>query len=185
MGAIVAISILAAVPAVINPAVYLQFVEMYRNPGQATPFELPAPSLGSFLNLAVPQKSLLIQFLPPIAGVLWFVWHWRHHRDRWNWPEQMPLILLVSVSTSAYAWTYDYVILLPAVVQALVSITRKGAVWYKTRAALSYGLINGLYLILKFVLVSDYYYFWLAPAFLLTYLTVRPPAKTASSSLPE
>ena len=181
MGAIVAISILAAVPAILDPAVYSQFIEMYRNPGQPTPFELPAPSLGSFLKLAVPHNNLPIQFLPPVAGALWFIWHWRRHRNGWNWPEQMPLILLVSVSTSAYAWTYDYVVLLPAVIHGLV-MARPGAVWHKNPAVVFYGFFNVLYLGLKFVLVYDYYYFWLAPAFLLTYLGARCLAKSDSSA---
>lgn len=80
---------------------------------------------------------------------------------------------------SAYAWTYDYVILLPAVIHGLVLLTRGNAVWYKNGTLLSYGLINLLYLLLKFVLVSDYYYFWLAPAYLLIYLTL--PGKNNST----
>jgi hypothetical protein len=181
IAAVVAVSILAIVPAAINPAVYSQFIEMYRNPGQATPFELPAPSLGSFLKLAVPHENVPVQFLPPMAGALWLVWYWTRHKDGWNWPEQLPLILLVSVSTTAYAWSYDYVVLLPAVIHGLV-ITRSMGVWYKNSALIFYSLINGLYLGLKFVLLSDYYYFWLAPAFLLTYLKARSAAKPRSAS---
>ena len=163
----------------IDPAVYSQFFEMYRNPGRTTPFELPAPSLGSLLTASIPHTSLPIQFLPPLLGVLWFVWHWTRYKDHWEWHEQMPIILLVSLTMSAYAWTYDYVILLPAVIHGLVLLTRGNAVWYKNGTLLSYGLINLLYLLLKFVLVSDYYYFWLAPAYLLIYLTL--PGKNNST----
>jgi hypothetical protein len=53
-------------------------------------------------------------------------------------------------------------------------ITRQAGSWYRSWTLLSYGLISGLYLVLKFVVLSDYYYFWVAPAFLLTYLSVRP-----------
>ena len=179
LGALVAGLIIAAIPAMIDPAVYSQFLEMYRNPGRTTPFELPAPSLGSLLTASIPHTSLPIQFLPPLLGVLWFVWHWTRYKDHWEWHEQMPIILLVSLTMSAYAWTYDYVILLPAVIHGLVLLTRGNAVWYKNGTLLSYGLINLLYLLLKFVLVSDYYYFWLAPAYLLIYLTL--PGKNNST----
>ena len=93
----------------------------------------------------------------------------------------MPLILLVSVSTSAYAWTYDYVVLLPAVIHGLV-MARPGTAWHKNPAVVFYGFFNVLYLGLKFVLVYDYYYFLLAPAFLLTYLGARCLAKSDSSA---
>lgn len=169
LGAILAGIVVSAIPAIIDPAVYSQYVEMYRNPGQSTPFELPAPSLGSLLTLSVPHGNLPIQFLPPLLGTLWFLWHWRRYKDRWDWSEQMPIVLLVSLVLSAYAWTYDQVILLPAVIQGLVWSTRKDAPWYRNWLLLSYGTINALYLVLKTVLVSDYYYFWLAPAFLLIY----------------
>jgi hypothetical protein len=41
-GAIVAGLIVAGIPMIIDPAVYFQFIDMYRFPGRSTPFELPA-----------------------------------------------------------------------------------------------------------------------------------------------
>ena len=49
-GALMAGTIIATIPAIFDPAVYFQFLEMYRFPGRSTPFELPAPSIGSFLT---------------------------------------------------------------------------------------------------------------------------------------
>ncbi|HVO93145.1 MAG TPA: glycosyltransferase family 87 protein [Terriglobales bacterium] len=173
-GAILAGAVAAAIPVIFDPAVYLHFLELYRNPGQPTPFELPNASIGSVLMLTLPRKNLPIQFLPPLLAVLWFFWHWARYRERWDWAEQIPILLLVSLSMSSYAWTYDYVILLPAVMRGFAMITRQAGSWYRSWTLLSYGLISGLYLVLKFVVLSDYYYFWVAPAFLLTYLSVRP-----------
>ena len=86
--------------------------------------------------------------------------------------EQIPILLLVSLTMSAYAWTYDYVVLLPAVVHGLVFATRapRNRAWYKNSAVVLYVITNVLYLGLRFVLLSDYYFFWFAPALLVIYL---------------
>jgi hypothetical protein len=86
---------------------------------------------------------------------------------------------------SAYAWTYDLVILLPAVIQALVIVRGKTARWYKSPFVLSYCGINLAYFIAKaFVTTTDIYYFWLAPAFLLTYLGITGRLTLVTSAYP-
>ena len=187
VGAIAAGSIVATLPAIIDPAVYAQFIEMYRNPGRTTPFDLPAPSLGSLLTLLVPHSNFPIQFLPPFLSICWLGRYWAHHKGCWDWAEQMPILVLVSLTMSAYAWTYDYVVLLPAVVQGLVYAIHgpPGRAWYRNWAVVLYGIINGLHLSLRFVLFSDYYFFWYAPALLVTYLGVRAtPAKLIQPGSP-
>jgi len=171
-GALVAVSFVAAIPALIDPAIYSEFIEMYRNPGRTTPFELPAPSLGSLLKLYMPYGTLPLQFLPPVLATLWFLWHWSRYKDCWDWAEQMPLLLLVSLTMSAYAWTYDHVIVLPAVIQAFAIVRNKTHLWYKNPFVLLYCGINLAYIISKLLITTDIYYFWLAPAFLLTYVGI-------------
>jgi hypothetical protein len=180
-GALVAMSLIAAIPALLDPAIYSEFVEMYRNPGRTTPFELPAPSLGSLLKLYVPSGTVPLQFLPPALGTLWLIGHWTRYKDSWDWAEQMPLLLLVSLTMSAYAWTYDHVIVLPAVIQALAIVRSKTHLWYKNPFVLLYCGINLAYIISKLLITTDIYYFWLAPAFLLTYLGIRAGRKGLAS----
>jgi hypothetical protein len=67
-GALMAGTIIATIPAIFDPAVYFQFLEMYRFPGRSTPFELPAPSIGSFLTRYVAPGNVASQFLPPFLG---------------------------------------------------------------------------------------------------------------------
>lgn len=172
-GAIVAGLIAAIIPAIIDPAVYQQYIDMYRFPGQSTPFELPAPSLGSLLTRYVPHGNMPIQFLPPLLGTFWFLWHWQNHKENWHWPEQAPMMILVSLTLSAYAWTYDQVILLPAVIHGLAILNQQRSSWYKSGIVLLYGGINGCYLVAKLMVTTDSYFFWLAPAFLLTYFGLR------------
>ena len=184
-GALVAGLIVAIVPAIFDPAIYQQFLDMYKSPGQSTPFELPAPSLGSLLTRYVPHGSMPIQFLPPLLGTFWFLWHWQNHKERWNWAEQVPMMLLVSLTLSAYAWTYDLVILLPAVIHGLAIVSRRTSPWYKSAVVLLYGGINGCYLAGKLMVTTDGYYFWLAPAFLLTYVGLRAVSRTNSAAAPQ
>jgi glycosyl transferase family 87 len=180
-GALVAVSFVAAIPALIDPAIYSEFIEMYRNPGRTTPFELPAPSLGSLLKLYMPYGTLPLQFLPPVLATLWFLWHWSRYKDCWDWAEQMPLLLLVSLTMSAYAWTYDHVIVLPAVIQAFAIVRNKTQLWYKNPFVLLYCGINLAYIISKLLITTDIYYFWLAPAFLLTYVGIGAGRKNLAT----
>lgn len=170
IGAILAGLIVAIIPLIIDPAIYQQFLDVYRFPGQSTPFNLPAPSLGSLLTLYLPHGNFPIQFLPPLLGSLWFLRHWGNHKEHWNWSEQTPLMILVSLALSAYAWTYDQVILLPAVIQGFVMVKRHSDSWYKSTPGLLYILANGCYFAGKLFVTKDSYYFWLAPVFLLIYL---------------
>jgi len=181
-GAIVAGIIVAVIPALIDPAVYFQFIEMYRFPGRSTPLELPAPSIGSFLALYFPHGNLPIQFLPPLLGSLWFLWHWHKYKDHWNWSEQIPLMILVSLAFSSYAWTYDQVILLPAVIHGFVMVKRQSDSWYKSGLGLLYLGANGCYFAGKVFVTTDSYYFWLAPVFLLIYLGVSIVSRSSTSA---
>ena len=181
-GAMVAGLVVATIPAIFDPGIYQQFLEMYRSPGQSTPFELPAPSLGSLLTRYLPHGQMPIQFLPPFVGTLWFLSHWQNHKEHWNWPEQAPMMLLVSLTLSAYAWTYDLVILLPAVIHGLAILTRQSLPWHKSAIVLLYGGINACYLAGKLIVTTDSNYFWLAPAFLLTYFGLRIACNSRNSA---
>lgn len=181
LGAFTAGVIAAAIPAIIDPLVYVQFIDMYRFPGRSTPFELPAPSLGSLLMLYVPHGSLPIQFLPPLAGTLWFSFYWQRHKENWSWPEQIPVMILVSMTFGFYAWTYDFVLMLPAVFDGFHRFRSANCQWYRSSSVLFYGCTNAIYLIAKLFITTDLYYFWLAPAFLVAYtvLVARPATEVS------
>ena len=182
LGAIMACLIIAIIPLIIDPAVYQQFIHLYRFPGQTTPLNLPAPSLGSMLTLYLPHGNVPIQFLPPLLGSVWFLRHWHEHKEHWNWADQIPLLILVSLTLSAYAWTYDQVILLPAVIQGFVMVKRGNRSWFKSTPGLLYIAANGCYLTGKFFVTTDAYYFWIAPLFLLVYLRAASFNRSRSSA---
>ena len=52
-----------------------------------------------------------IEFLPPVAGLIWVVSYWRKHHDNWSWRTRLPVVVTVSVLTSAYGWLFDQSVL--------------------------------------------------------------------------
>jgi hypothetical protein len=80
--------------------------------------------VGGALRAIFGTQHVWLQFLPCVAGLVWFAFYWvRHHRD-WSWEEQLPLLLLVSLGSSAYFWAHDFVVGLPALIALAVLVSR-------------------------------------------------------------
>jgi len=178
LGAAVGGAIAAAIPALIDPLIFTQFIQMYRFPGRSTPLELPAPGLGRLLANYMPHGTLPIQFFPPLVGILWFLFRWRNDNENWNWSEQIPLLALVSITFGFYSWTYDYVVLLPAVFHGFARVQRQNFSWRSRSTVLLYACINLSYFLAKLFVTTDLYFSWVAPALLLTYLSLEITNKT-------
>lgn len=173
--------LLTVLPMIFNPSIiqqYLTAMQTYQTAEWAT------PTFGSYLRFFLfGTNAVWPQFLPVIIGILWFIFFWRKHALSWSWVERQPIMLLVSLLTAPYAWTYDYVILLPAVVQAAVWLLNERKLW---STYLLVGMFVGISL-LDLVLhmkQSDFWFIWLAPAILIWYLLVRknsPRLKPAAS----
>ena len=57
-----------------------------------------------------------IEFVPPVIGLIWFLFYWWKQKETWSWIESLPVILTVSVFTSAYGWLFDQTLLVVAVI---------------------------------------------------------------------
>jgi hypothetical protein len=87
----------------------------------------------------------------------------------------------VSVATASFAWTFDYVVLLPAAIQAAVWTSRsEDRVGRAVLIGTHIGL-GGILLASKVFAVNDFWYFWLAPTLLLFYLTTRAMLGSATT----
>ena len=117
-----------------------------------------------------------------VAGVLWLVYYWQRHKHSWNWTERLPILLLVSVATSAYAWTFDQVVLLPALMQSAGWLVRRPLTRYLGGLIIVYVGINAVNLAGKIFVLNDFWYFWMAPLFSLTYLPLRERVLTSAAS---
>ena len=77
------------------------------------------------------------------------------------------------MATASFAWTFDHIVLLPAVIQCAVWTARSERKQHQ-RLVIGIHVVFGAILIVAKVFVrNDFWYFWVAPAFLLFYLYVR------------
>ena len=119
------------------------------------------------------KEHFELQFVPPVLGLVWGCLYWRRCRHNWRWDQELPLILLVSVLTAAYgAWPFDLVVLLLPVIEVAARAQ------HVSRAQLA--IIAGVYaaievpaLALSVAGVDPFYFVWMPPALLLSYLGLR------------
>jgi hypothetical protein len=165
--------VVAALPVLLDREIYFQYVELLKTSRVTRPLDWATPSLGTALAEILAIPDAWIRWLPSVAGAGWFLWYWCRRAETWDWLLEMPLVLLLSVVTASFVWTFDQVVLLPAVIQA--------AVWTsqfedRVRAAIFIGIYiaTGMILLVsKIFLMNDFWYFWVAPAYLILYLYAR------------
>jgi hypothetical protein len=156
---------------VCNPAVIGQYREAL---GHHPPEQWISPTPGAFLRLLFGEERFWLQFVPTLAGLVWFVPYWFKHRKTWNWAEQMPLLLLVSFVTASYgAWPFDLVVLLLPVIQAAVLVGASERTSFRACALAAYLLIDGLALTLNLLRLTSMWFVWMAPALLAAYLILK------------
>ena len=181
-GMLVAAATVAVIPVAFNPEIYSAYFNLYTAQGVTTPFDWAAPTLGNALRAWLSPNRSALQFAPIAVGLAWFAWYWRRHKVAWNWTEHLPMLLLVSVSTSAYAWTFDQIVLLPALMQSAVWIARAPLTRNVWGLAVLYGAVNAVYLTGKVFVSNDFWYFWMAPFFLLLYTILQKQVRANDPS---
>jgi hypothetical protein len=92
------------------------------------------------------------------------------------------LVLVVSVTTSFFAWTYDYVVILPALIEVAAWIKRTPLPWYRSWAVLSYLTINTVHAVMRFWHAEEFSYVWVAPALMLSYIAYRHEKQTKAAA---
>lgn len=153
-----------------DPAILSQYADAMAN---RPPSQWVSPTLGTLLRMAFGVTLFKLQFVPMIAGLAWFAWHWKRNAATWNWTEQLPLLLLVSFVTSPYgAWPFDMVLLLPAVVK-LIGLRRPAIL-----AALV--AINLACLAMNAMKTGSFPFIWVSPAVLVLYVIAMRPQPAAT-----
>jgi len=169
LGGLTAGLMATVIPLIFNPSVINQYLNLTTN---QPPFYWATPTLGALLRLFFGIEKNWLQFMPSVAGLLWFSLYWLKRRSAWDWREQIPLLLLVSVVTTSYCWSFDQVILLPAVIQATTWIFHGSGRILITMTILAYLIINVLAVIINFMHFGQIWGIWMAPTFLLGYLVL-------------
>jgi hypothetical protein len=177
LSASITILALSLIALIFNHQIIQQYLSMLRTYPIS---DWANPTIGAYLRYFIfGTGNLWIQFLPALLGGIWIVYYWLTHYHSWNWIDEFPMIILLSIITSPYSWTYDYVILLPVIVQGIILVARYWKRWWTLFLAIMYLSITVLDLYLHQRL-NDFWFIWLAPSMLILYLIIRwqyPPKK--------
>jgi len=83
------------------------------------------------------RDTFWMQFVPPIAGLVWFAIYWRRHRHRWNWVDGTPALVTVSLLTTVWGFVFDQVLLVIPIIalaamhaKTLNRIPWSSTIWY-------------------------------------------------------
>lgn len=165
--------VIGAVPLLFDPSIYSQYLDLIKSRDVTRPFNWATPSLGSAAGELLLISGDWIRWLPSVGGVIWVFWHWRRNADSWEWSREMPIVLLVSVTTASFVWTFDHIVLLPALIQCAAWLSLSENHFSRRWIVPLHMLMNAGVLLVKLWAPNDFWYFWLAPAYLLFYLWAR------------
>jgi hypothetical protein len=166
----------ALLPLLLDRDVYLQYSDLLKTGSVIKPLDWATPSLGTALAELLAIPDAWIRWLPSVGGAAWFLWYWSTRAETWDWLSELPLVLLVSVVTASFVWTFDQVVLVPAVIQAAVWLSQFED---RARAVICIGIyvaLGAILLVSKIFVINDFWYFWVAPAYLLVFLYARATA---------
>lgn len=151
----------------VNPQVTAQYLDATLN---APPLYWRTMTWGMVLRLIFGIDREWLQLVTPVMGAVWLVYWWMPRRNAWNWNNETPRLLLVSASTMAFGWFFDLVVLLPAVVQMGVWLSRETNRALRRNVLLVYVALQLLAWSINRARFDAIYFVWFAPALLLLYL---------------
>ncbi len=146
--------------AAVNRAVIIQYLEALGS--DQGPLRWQTPSLGTALRMAVNNDGGFLALLPMLCGLAAVAWLWCRWKERFDWRERLPGVVLLSVVTTSFSWTFDWVLLLPAVILMMAQfvVCPRRNWWLLAGLVLVQG---GLFL--QLTIVSNYFYtVWFPPA---------------------
>jgi Glycosyltransferase family 87 len=162
-----------------NPHVITQYLNATL---EDSPLVWMTPTFGSLLRLLFGLERKWLAFIPMVAGIFWLGASGLRHRVDWLWADRMPLLLLVSLVTAPFGWSFDQVVLLPAVLQAMIQVFATSRARIVCGAIITYMAFN----IAAFVINSrflDFWQLWLAPFLLIWYLFAQRWSRHAAAPL--
>jgi len=147
-----------------------------------SPLVWMTPTFGSLLRWLLGFERKWLVFIPMMAGIFWLGLYGLRHRLDWLWVDRIPLLLLVSVVSAPFGWSFDQVVLIPVLLQAMIQLfdTSRGRIVYC--AIVTYLAIN----IAAFAIharFNDFWQLWLAPVLLIWYLLTQRWSRHAADRL--
>jgi hypothetical protein len=145
-----------------------------------TPTDWATPTIGGYLRLIFGIDRFWLQFLPPVFGFVWLLLHLHKRNWDWDWLTDTPPMLIISILTAPYAWTYDHVVLLPAILMAWIALDKVN----ESKSMLVFGATLFAISLLDLWLhryFGEFWFGWLAPAWLVWYYGIQSYIKMHSS----
>jgi Glycosyltransferase family 87 len=162
--------IAATIPLLFSPSVYTDYMQLNATAKLPTPYDWQTPTIGVAARLFFGGEKIWLQFVPCFIGISWLLFHWHKFKNHWEWTEQLPILIVASLATAAFAWSFDYIVLLPAIIQAASWLSRRPVLFRESPVVIAYVIIMALYVLVFFLSPNDFWRFWLGPAFVIAYL---------------
>ena len=183
IGATVSGFIAVTIPLLFSPSVYTDYMELNATGKLPTPYDWQTPTIGVAARLFFGGEKIWLQFVPCFIGISWLLFHWHKFKNHWEWTEQLPILIVASLATAAFAWSFDYIVLLPAIIQAASWLSRRPVLLRENPVVIVYVIIMALYVLVFFLSPNDFWRFWLGPAFAIAYLIFHRQVITDSTTL--
>ena len=142
LGAGVAFAALNITALCLRPSIYRDYTAALQS--HYNPFIWKTPTLGSALGEAFAVRAQWISSLPLLGALVSILPIWRRWGAGFCWRRHLNFILLASVLTTVYAWSFDWVVLIPSVVEVLVWFEkepRRNWYWVAGLAAAAIGFV--------------------------------------------
>ncbi len=142
-----------------DPLIFQHYHAMIGQEGLQNEF---IPTLSGMIRGVFFRQRFWVQFVPFTLGLVISLWYYRKHREEWNWPEHGPWVLVIAMLTTPYSWMQDETVLLPAILQGAVWLSRERLKARSQLAIISFGCLNVLLLLILRAAVDPYtgIYFW-------------------------
>ena len=158
-----------------DPSVFLHYREMLQQ--QAIQREF-IPALSGMIRALFFHRLFWVQFVPLGLGLLWSAWYYWRNWQSWDWRRQGLALLIVAVLTTPYAWMTDEAVLLPAILQGALWLSKKRLKLRAQLAIVVFVLLNLLLLLIVAFQIppATGIYFWSSLVWFGWYLYARSSA---------
>ncbi len=127
------------------------------------------PTLGMLLRHFLSLELTWLLVIPTIIGIVWLFYYFRNNLYEWDWINEISIITLLSFVFSPYFWTYDMVVILIPIIYVFAKLSTYELKTATIIISLAYILLN-IITYLFHINYHDFWFFWLAPTYLIWFL---------------
>lgn len=162
-----------------SPDIFREFIEGL---SLTPPHACSSATLSSVACLITGTSSNALQWLLPVAGIIWLLLFFWIKRISWNWKQDISIVLFISLITVPYAWMHDSALLILPVLIQTIQLLNHGRTKLIVHIGVAFQIINlsSLVLVLLFRYMQPLL-FWVPWALLLLYSLVNKKINSEST----